>query len=70
MKWISVKDRLPESFVKVVARTFVGDLAISSIQIENVTAANQDTFQITRWEGLINVQVTHWTPLPDPPEGE
>ena len=63
-KWISVKDRLPEFCVAVLAyaKYYV------SVRYEPT---------VVRWTGDywcdatgIRMQVTHWMPLPQPPKGE
>ncbi len=67
--WISVKDRLPELGVHVIALLAVrGKLKISSIQRENITTAENDIIEMNTWCGLINCQVTHWMELPSLPK--
>ena len=65
MEWINVQDKLPEMHRQVIVRMFVGEVAISSVQYENYTEADQTIHQMKTWADLINPQVTHWTPLPD-----
>ena len=69
MEWISVKEQLPEDYVNVIVLLSVrGIIGISSIQKETVTAADQEMTTIRTWSDHENVQVTHWTPLPDLPK--
>ena len=58
--WINVKDRLPETEERVliryrqgkVKRTFVGEYYPWE----------------ERWSSILDAVVTHWMPLPEPPE--
>ena len=69
MKWISVKDRLPEDFVPVIALLGIRQVVeISSIQNQNITTAANEIIKIKTWQGLTNCQVTHWMPMPELPE--
>jgi len=67
-EWISVKDRLPEDFERVIVRLFsesgYGELKISSVQNRNITTADNSIISIKDWADAINAQVTHWMPLP------
>lgn len=54
-QWISVKDRLPEDNVQVLACTKHGKAF--SAHCEN-----------GKWRVSGSVKVTHWMPLPEPPE--
>lgn len=54
-KWVSVKDRLPEPFTTVLAHYTDGRIH---------TVGYLDRFMTTRGT------VTHWMPLPEPPESE
>lgn len=55
-KWISVKDRLPEDYKPVIVfRDDMHDAGISWIIAG-------------RWAVPEGVNVTHWMPLPEPPE--
>lgn len=60
--WISVKDRLPENDVRVLVYT----------ELKNTLVARRVLPEI--WEDdygyWIVEDVTHWKPLPDPPESE
>ena len=62
-KWISVKDRLPESRDFVLGYMSFGEYR--TLKWKNETH---------RWEGLLVDYemdfVTHWMPLPQPPKGE
>jgi len=64
MKWISVKDRLPEYQAYCGSEEFVHVLACVN------GCVNQAMFCNGKWEfmGIKGVEVTHWMPLPDPPD--
>lgn len=70
-QWISVKDRLPEDMkpVLVFMPTKAGGLIETGILINKV-------WRWGHWEDLSDdeipghLEVTHWMPLPEPPEGE
>ncbi len=62
-QWISVKERLPEKGVDV--------LTVSKNEHESYYMV--DSFVDGDWflQGVGKItQVTHWMPLPEPPEGE
>ncbi len=59
--WISVKDRLPE-ISKSVLVTDCCQVCIAFIQ------STKKTFtQINTWDDWIHESITHWMPLPEPP---
>lgn len=59
MEWISVKERLPKEYIRVLFSTNAGKVDIGQYVHE-------------RWffGGIYQVRspVTHWMPLPDPPK--
>ena len=64
MKWISVKDGLPESYESVlISGKFIGDLK---------TTTNEAYYDGRQWNSIRNYStlesVTHWMPLPEPPK--
>jgi len=63
-EWISVEDRLPEYQAYAGSEKFAHVLVCVNGNI------GQGMFCNEVWEfmGLKNVNVTHWMPLPDPPE--
>ena len=60
VNWISVKDRLPEEKVKVLV-VLGSNIRGKRICIDQRISGN--------WRGL-GCLVTHWMPLPEPPERE
>lgn len=53
MKWISVKDRLPEYPIKVLCFTTNEKIMVMG--------------RIKEWN-INKYNITHWMPLPEPPE--
>ena len=65
-EWISVKDRLPECCVSVLARCFYhGNWRTLACHTSKEHAEEWYTDEVCQW-----VKVTHWMPLPEPPKGE
>lgn len=64
-EWISVKERLPEPFISVLL--CVPKLAPFPTVIEGYMS-DAGTFHNVRLLYDTIVQVTHWMPLPEPPE--
>ena len=61
-KWISVRERLPEAFAPVI-------ICRRNRQGEYIVEAGQkDIGDWWRVYGTRTKSVTHWVPLPDPPE--
>ena len=56
-RWISVKDRLPEENVRVLV-----------LLKDHPTRIDTDRIVDSRWVRW-NSNITHWMPLPEPPEG-
>lgn len=65
-EWISVKDRLPECCVSVLARCFYhGNWRTLACHTSKEHAEEWYTDEVCQW-----VKVTHWMPLPELPKGE
>lgn len=60
MNWISVKDRLPERDVRV--------LGIDRLKVIEIVSLDEDGFFMT--DECFLKRITHWMPLPEPPEVE
>lgn len=60
MKWISVKDRLPKRVGNFLIHDIFGDVEAGFYNAD------------MHWYngGRPAAEVTHWMPLPEPPEGE
>ena len=58
-RWISCEDELPEENVRCIVYTEGGGYGISRRMGRN----------LEKWE-CFGLQVTHWMPLPEPPEKE
>ena len=66
-EWISVKDRLPERNMQCVCRYVFGNDTQSFFQVLDYFATDkQPHFQHEL--GGSRMRVTHWMPLPQPPE--
>lgn len=61
MKWISVEDRMPELNKVVIVE---GGIAIHNSDFQWVTMTGHDSGNVIQWT------VTHWMPLPSPPESK
>ena len=64
MEWISVKDRLPEAFQEVI-------VCRESRQAKTTVIVEQGQLTVNGWwkvYGTRTKAVTHWMPLPEPPE--
>lgn len=69
MKWISVKDKLPEVNQKVLTITNWGMMC--TMQYENTCDKTNDFVRIVtcrRCFGIGLGGITHWQPLPEPPK--
>ena len=60
IKWISVKERLPDNENQRVLAVCIGDYPIGHPRIDT------DRYTRGHWVRYGN-DVTHWTPLPEPP---
>lgn len=59
MNWISVTERLPPDNTQVLAWSWYHSLALYR---------SEDATHEDRFRGWTTANVTHWMPLPDPPE--
>jgi len=59
MNWISIKDRLPNPYIRVLA-------AFEDKTLRTTVMSDSETFLHEGEHGY----VTHWQPLPEPPKGE
>lgn len=66
-EWISVKDRLPEKFVSVLG--YVPNLKSYQVVHECFLGSHGDWYTPMAYEEK-EIMVTHWMPLPEPPEEE
>ena len=64
MKWTSVKDRLPDEFkgYQTYAPDLFDDLEMQDVEKQAIVAWTEHGWEF--YEDLI----THWMPLPEPPE--
>lgn len=65
MEWISVKDRLPNEYDTVLTfrAGYTRDPAKNGIDVECMQR-QPSWFSLEKW----GWGITHWMPLPDPPE--
>lgn len=70
--WISVKDRLPEDDVMVlcVVSGKPRDWVTLDGAIEIASHSRTDGWIVETWPEWEDPKVTHWAPLPEPPEEE
>ena len=67
-EWISVKDGFPKLGTKVLAHEQNGN--IQTVNVVHVSSdGNSWRIQYWNFHGA-NIIVTHWMPLPDPPQEE
>lgn len=64
MKWISVKERLPEYAFNIMGHEAVNILMTDGYMVIEGDYTN-GKFNIF---GIEHNNITHWMPLPDPPE--
>lgn len=74
-EWISVKDKLPKENGTYIVYTHDGNSATGWIWYDDVVVVAEYTFGIWWWcengnDFDITNNVTHWMPLPDPPQME
>ena len=60
-EWISVEDRLPELWTPVLVLKYAELHAVCHL-------TDGRFFEETPWPHRKAVEITHWMPLPDPPE--
>jgi hypothetical protein len=60
-QWISVKDRLPEEHKYGISKDV---LTISGCKMQTKCYDHE----IKQWSGSNYIRVTHWMPLPEPPQ--
>ena len=75
--WINVNDRLPEKYQKVfVADIYNGEIyyfAAAYYLDKNCFSAETDGLEASNCDGgasiYLDMEVTHWMPLPEAPKG-
>lgn len=70
-EWISVEDCLPAEGVWVIALTGDGDVAPASLCDNDYDVTTHDkTWRVWWWKYSTSTVfgITHWMPLPEPPE--
>ena len=74
MEWISVKDRLPELETGVLATDGEHIIACELLEIDPDILVVGHNFGGYEWEWSFGFEdfskITHWMPLPDPPQAE
>ena len=61
-RWIPVSERLPEENAPVLVLTVLGGMFVDFIYGKSVVTGNPDFYELDIED------VTHWMPLPTPPE--
>jgi len=71
-KWISVEDRLPEAKLAVLAygRRHIRKTEITELPAQHVAYTRGEDEGWFTWDCGDYVYVSHWMPLPEPPEEE
>lgn len=65
MEWISVKDRMPENEVRVLA---IDNLSVIRVLVQNPFEGLEDWYDEEDFNRCNDgYDVTHWQPLPEPP---
>lgn len=64
-RWISVKERLPKDGQKVIAAFRDG----GGVIVDQARYSNGE-FDFADWAYVWDENITHWTPLPEPPKEE
>lgn len=71
--WISVKERLPEEWKPVLGMVAIAEIPTrpiidAMVYIGNI--AGEDKWRVCWGHDMLESAVTHWMPLPEPPEVE
>jgi len=66
--WISVKDRLPENRSMCLTYSPKGKMRVAQAFLPNPDDHPNDCWWSVHGQGAHYVAVTHWMPLPEPPE--
>lgn len=66
-KWISVKDRLPRNYISVLA--YMPSLYPRE-QVHECYIGGDGKWYSSAVHGVKSEDITHWTPLPQPPKGD
>lgn len=72
MKWISVKDRLPEDDEKyLIYPPMWGNYVVEFWPYDDHNGIKKNSFYLeSEYNEITNLEnVTHWMPLPDKPQG-
>lgn len=64
-RWISVKEQLPENGQKIIAAFRDG----GGLIVDQARYSNGE-FDFASWAYVLGDNITHWMPLPQPPEEE
>ena len=69
MEWISVEDRFPPKPAWVIGATYIGLPSMGKIRISKELFYDGENEHGHHWlsEGDWENKVTHWMPLPEPP---
>ena len=67
-EWIPVTERLPDMQDEVLTYSECNGVRAGSVIVEG--EGNEETIWYLCRTGKISIDVTHWMPLPEPPESE
>lgn len=69
-KWISVEERLPEEWREVLAYSPIHSDEKNPHMIQICWYIGNGKWRETEYGEIVEIPVTHWIPLPEPPKGD
>ena len=69
-KWIPVSEILPDWYKYVMAASTYFSEPLIIRRVETGGGKDKWKWDFARYVGLIDCTITHWMPLPEPPNGD
>ena len=66
--WISVKNRLPDWYTWVLGYATFYKLPLGIRRVETGKSKDDWQWDFSHYVGLHDCTITHWMPIPEPPE--